>query len=202
LQNGVDHIERVARLVDSTSEILPVVVQLPAEKMEPGRVEQSHDGALLVPDDAAGRDFSALFEGGRIRVIPVADFRTQAWWKLIANAGLGGVCALAIRDNTIVEVPGAKDLVLALNREVAEVGRAVGAKLPEDAPQKVIERMLAGAPGHWPSIAVDRREGRPMEWRVRNQVVCRIGRSHGVATPLNDALTVLLEAVDASPKGD
>ena len=35
-----------------------------------------------------------------------------------------------------------------------------------------------------------------MEREARNAMVGRIGRRHGIQTPLNDALTALLEAVD------
>jgi hypothetical protein len=69
--------------------------------------------------------------------------------------------------------------------------------LPDDAPEKVLERMLDAAPEHWSSISVDRREGRPMEWEARNAVVGRLGRRHGIATPLNDAITTLLALADA-----
>jgi 2-dehydropantoate 2-reductase len=74
----------------------------------------------------------------------------------------------------------------------------VGANLPDDAPEKALALVLRAVPDHWSSIAVDRREGRPMEWEARNQVVCRYGREHGIATPMNDAITALLEASEAT----
>lgn len=37
-----------------------------------------------------------------------------------------------------------------------------------------------------------------MEWEVRNAVVGRLARRHGIATPLNDALTALLQSADRS----
>ena len=49
LQNGVDHVERITKLTPPSAEVLPVVVQLPAEKTAPGLVEQGHSGVLLVP---------------------------------------------------------------------------------------------------------------------------------------------------------
>ena len=82
-------------------------------------------------------------------------------------------------------------------REIVEVGRAEGARLPDDAPEKVLKRILAAAPDHWSSISVDRREGRPMEWEVRNAVVGRLGRRHGIDTPLNDAIVALLKLADS-----
>jgi 2-dehydropantoate 2-reductase len=196
LQNGVDHDARIAPLLGAGGRVLPVVVQLPAEKTAPGRVEQSRNGALLVPDDAVGRAFARLFEGARTRVVTTPDLLTQAWWKLISNAALGGVCALTLRENGIAQEGEVRALVLCLMREVAEVGRAEGAKLPDDAPEKALGVMVGAAPDHTSSIAVDRREGRAMEWEVRNAVVGRLGRAHGIATPYNDAITTLLRLAD------
>jgi 2-dehydropantoate 2-reductase len=198
LQNGVDHVERVQPLVPDGTEVLPVVIQVPCERTAPGRVEQSHPGLLFVPDTAAGQAFAALFAGGRTQVRPTADFESQAWWKLLANAAIGGVCALAVRPNRVAGEPDVRALVLELMREVAAVGRAEGAVLPPDAPEKCLERMLSAAPDHWGSIALDRREGRPMEWEARNAVVGRLGRRHGIATPLNDAITTLLRLADSN----
>ena len=201
LQNGVDHVERISPMISASTSVLPVVVQLPAEKTSPGQIEQSHSGSLVVPDDEMGLAFVALFRGARIDVRPVADFLTQAWWKLVFNAALGGICALTVRDDTVGEDPALQELLLMLMREVAEVGRAVGAKLPEDAPERLLKRISTGATGHWSSISADRREHRPMEWRVRNEVVGRYGRAHGIATPHNDTITTLLRVADAAYRG-
>ena len=202
LQNGVDHEERIGPLAPTGTRVLPVVIQLPALKTAPGRVSQSRDGVLFVPDDDDGRAFAALFEGARTRVTPSAEFWSQAWWKLLSNAALGGVCALAIRSNGVAAESDVRRLVLDLMREVAAVGRAEGARLPEDAPEKVLSRVLDAAGGHWSSITVDRREGRPLEWQARNAVVGRLGRRHGIPTPLNDAVTTLLRVADPAFEPD
>lgn len=196
LQNGVDHVERVAPLLPSGTAVVPVVIQLAAEKTAPGRVTQDNDGWLIVPDDADGRAFAALFEGARAKVEPRADFVSQKWWKLIGNAALGAVTALSVRPGNITNEPDVEALALGLMREVVAVGRADGAKLPDDAPERVLAGVRGAAPNHWPSIALDRREGRPLEWDVRNAVVGRIGRRHGIPTPLNDAVTALLRTAD------
>jgi 2-dehydropantoate 2-reductase len=201
LQNGVDHVERIQPLVPPETLVLPVVVQMPAEKTSPGTIEQARTGMLIAPDSEAGHAFAALFEGARTRVEAHSDFLSQSWWKLISNASIGGVCALALKPNGAIREPETRELVLALMREVVEVGRAEGAILPDDAPDKVLRMMLQAAPDHWSSISVDRREGRPMEWQVRNGVVGRLGRRHGIATPLNDAITTLLRLADARDPG-
>jgi 2-dehydropantoate 2-reductase len=45
------------------------------------------------------------------------------------------------------------------------------------------------------SLHADRLAGRPMEVDARNGAVVRLGRKHGIATPLNAAIVALLEAV-------
>ena len=196
LQNGVDHVERIAPLAPGVERVLPVVVQLPAEKTGPGQVKQLNPGVLIVPEDEDGRAFARLFDGGRTRIKPSADFAAQAWWKLLMNAALGGVCALAIRENGAAEEPALRELTLAIMREILPVARAEGAEVPDDAPEKALRMVLGAAGSHWSSITVDRREGRPMEWEVRNAVVGRVARRHGIATPLNDAITALLASAD------
>lgn len=198
LQNGIDQVERISALAPGARAIVPVVVQLPAERRGPGHIWQQRQGILMVPDDEDGRDFASLFADARTRVLPRRDFHTQAWWKLIMNAGSGAVCALVVRDNRAEHDPEIRALVLALMREAASVGRAEGADLPDDAPEKALDLALSGAPGHWTSIAVDRREGRPMEWEARNAVIGRLGRRHGIPTPLSDMMTALLRVADAS----
>jgi 2-dehydropantoate 2-reductase len=197
LQNGVNHAERIEPLVSRETQVLPVVIQLPAEKTAPGMIEQTRSGVLLTPDCDSGHEFVSLFEGARTHVEAREDFSSQSWWKLLSNAAIGGICALTLRPNRAVGEPGARELALTLMREIVLVGRAEGAVLPDDAPEKVLRRILSAAPDHWSSISVDRREGRAMEWEVRNAVVGLLGRRHGIETPQNDALVVLLKLADA-----
>ena len=108
------------------------------------------------------------------------------------------MCALTLRGNAVAEQPEVRAFVLDLMREIVLVGRAEGTALPDDAPEKALDTMLKGAGDHWTSIAVDRREGRPMEWQARNAIVGVLGRKHGIDTPLNDLLTTLLQAADSA----
>ena len=44
------------------------------------------------------------------------------------------------------------------------------------------------------SILTDRRAGRALEWEARNGVIGRLGRRHGVPTPVSDTVAALLHA--------
>lgn len=192
LQNGLDHAASVEPWSGRVLGVVPVIVELPAERLSPGRVRQRRDGRLIVGESESARVFASLFEGARTSVEIDPDFVTRAWRKLLVNAALGGVCALTLRENGVANDPDVRSLVLSVMREVAAVGRMEGASLPEDVPEAVLDEVLRKASEGWSSIVVDRREGRPMEWSARNAVVTRLARKHAVETPLNDAIVAML----------
>ena len=207
MQNGVDHMDRIEPLFDGQP-IVPAIIMLPAETTAPGCVRQGRAGTLIVPDESAGREFAHLFAGqDAVSVTLSDDFLSVAWSKLVHNAAGGAICALSLRENGVVAEPGMRELVLGLMREVMQVGRAEGANLSDELPQEIIHRHASHLRNHWTSIAVDRRDGKPMEWEARNAIVGRVARRHGIPTPLNDAMTALLAAADAAlasrgPRGD
>lgn len=50
------------------------------------------------------------------------------------------------------------------------------------------------APDSINSIHADRIAGRPMEIDARNGIIVRLGRKHGIPTPINEMVVALLEA--------
>ena len=191
LQNGVEQEATVRPFVGDEARVLPTVVNLPAHREGAGHVVVTGRATLTVPDD--GDDvLGRMLEGSFVKLRAVDDWQTPAWIKLMMNASLGGVGALTRRDNRVFHDAEARTLGEALMEEVAAVGRAEGAHIPEDLPAQMIDRVQAAAGGHASSIVVDRRNGNPTEWEARNAAVGRIGRRHGIATPLNDLLTTLI----------
>lgn len=191
LQNGVEHIERFAPYVDAHA-LVPVVVDLPAERRAPGHIRQRSNGHLIVQDTENGREFVQLFTHTALTVITTNDFKTQAWKKLALNS-TGALSALLLRSIDIQQHPDMEGLVRGLVRECIEVGRAEGADLAD-----ALEDQIAESYRH-PSSAVnslhaDRLAGRPMEIDARNGAVVRFGERHGIATPLNKLMVTLLNA--------
>lgn len=198
MQNGVDHVERVADFVPA-DRVVPCIILLPSRLEAAGTVVQSRAGVVQVPDTAAGRELARLFAGqDAVRIEPTADYVTAVWHKLVLNAVGGAICSLALQPLSGVAAPQVRQLAIGLIEEVAAVGRAEGAQLPDNLAARTIEYFQGPIGEHWTSMAQDRRDGRRMEWDARNAVVGRIARHHGIATPLNDALTELLALADVS----
>ena len=195
LQNGVEHVERFAPHVEVAS-LVPVVVDLPAERLGPGHVLQRRDGQLTVPSDANGRDFAQLFLTTSLAVRTTSDFRSQAWRKLAVNCA-GAVSALVLKPAGIAAHEPIGDIMRALVRECIAVGRAESAILDDSLVETVLASYRNGPPDAINSLHADRVAGRPIEIDARNGAVVRIGRQHGIATPVNQMIVALLEAASS-----
>jgi 2-dehydropantoate 2-reductase len=191
LQNGIDHVERVAPLASGAG-VLPVVNWCPVELVGPGRVRQRDVLRLAVPGGAAGEAFAALVGGGA-QVTVGGEFALEAWRKLCVNA-VSGVMALAGRPAEIFVLDDVLDVARALAYECAAVARAEGVALSDEDADELIGWLEALPPDAGSSILADRRAGRALEWKARNGVIGRLGRRHGVPTPVSDTVAALLHA--------
>jgi len=197
VQNGVEHVERVAPFAGEAA-VLPVVVELPAMRSAPGRIAMRGGARLTVPAGPHGTAFAALFEDTGLAVEVSDDFRAAAWRKLCLNAASGALCAATARPIEVLHEPGMAELAAGIMRECLAVARAEGAALPDSVADEILARLLALPAGSGNSMLYDRRAGRPLEIDARNGAIVRIGARHGIATPLNAALCALLGAL---PKG-
>jgi 2-dehydropantoate 2-reductase len=191
LQNGVEHRERFAPYL-SIDRIVPVLVYCPAERPEPTRMLQRRAARLVVPHDANGEKFAALFAGTPVTVDTTDDITTALWKKLVLNSA-GALTAILLQPNGVFHDERVCDLGDAIMRECVAVGRAEGAKL-DDA-------LIAECIAHWRkeprdglnSLHADRLAERPMEIDARNGAIVRFGRKHGIPTPYNHFATTLLD---------
>jgi 2-dehydropantoate 2-reductase len=126
------------------------------------------------------------------------DFITAAWRKLLTNA-LAGFMALSGRRSGMFR----RDDVVALSRDyVAEclaVAQAEGARLPGELVDELAEMFRHVPEDMGTSILADRENKRPMEWDIRNGVIIRKGRGHGLPTPISDVIVPLLAAASDGP---
>jgi 2-dehydropantoate 2-reductase len=196
IQNGVEHVERFAPYFDR-ARIVPVMIDTPVDRLAPGRVSQRGPLQMAVPDDAHGAAFVELFSGLDQQVSATADFGSIAWRKLCLNSA-GAVMAVTLEPAGIAHHEGVADLMRAIVRECVAVGRAEGAQLDDAIVEEIVARTRRGPRDAVNSMLADRRAGRPMEIDARNGVIVRLGRKHGIATPMNALMVALLEAVRAN----
>lgn len=194
LQNGVEHAARVAPWINVSTPVVPVIVDLPAIRMAAGEVEWHSRAKLTVADTPDGRDLCALFAGSFVEAAPTKDYVTENWKKLCVNAPSGAVMALTGQRMGVLHRPEVAAIARAVLEECMAVGRAEGARLPDDLIDQQMARFLAEDVNATNSMYEDWRAGRETEWDARNGVIVRKGRQHGIATPVSGILVPLLAA--------
>jgi 2-dehydropantoate 2-reductase len=192
LQNGVEQVEQVKPHCPS-SPVIPGIVWYSAETQPQGWVRLRTEAALVLPSGPAATTVAELLRGAGCRVDTDPDFITAAWRKLLTNA-LAGFMVLSRRRSGMFR----RDDVAALSRSyVAEclaVARAEGARLPDEVVDGLVELFRRAPEDMGTSILADAENHRRMEWDIRNGVIIRKARAHGLATPISDVLVPLLAA--------
>jgi 2-dehydropantoate 2-reductase len=199
VQNGVEHKELFAPYV-AVESIVPVVINTPAEREADGTVVQRGSATMKVEDGPLGAGFKELFAGSKVKIELTADFKSAAWQKLCINAA-GAITAMAIKPAGIFHDEAVAQLAREMVAEVVAVGRAEGARLNDELCQRVVDGYRRQPQDSVNSLLADRMAGRRMETGARNGVIVRLGKKHGITTPLNEMAVVVLDAATSRPAG-
>jgi 2-dehydropantoate 2-reductase len=200
VQNGLGNIEALGTRVDA-ARISLGVIYVGAELVD-GQLTATGAGRVDLgrPRDPKARErlealARALAEGG-MTVNVVDDPWPSVWRKLVVNAAMNATTAMfGLRNPELLDHPAGRPIADDLARETARVATASGVAID---PEK--------APDMWQSTAAfvnrssmfqDVSAGRPTEIDSINGAVAREGRRLGVATPVNEAITLLIKAVEA-----
>jgi 2-dehydropantoate 2-reductase len=195
LQNGVDHEYRVGAVCGSRS-IVPTVVYANGRKIDAHRIIHLCPGEdLVVPATEDGMAAASIFEGSLLRVRVSKDFLTDSWQKYLANLVANPLTAITNRNVEVVRGGEMQEFALGILREAAQVGRAMGAKLPDDSAERTLAWM-ARYPGETgTSMLQDRKDGKPLEIEALTGTVIRLGEELHIPTPLNRAIRAILTSL-------
>jgi 2-dehydropantoate 2-reductase len=126
------------------------------------------------------------------------DARGAQWRKLIFNAASNALGALTgLTHGRIAEFEPTRELAWAVMREGRAVADAQGIALDMD-PEELFDFAARRevAYDHKPSMLQDVEARRETEVEFLNGAIAAFGERHGVATPLNRALTELVKGVE------
>jgi 2-dehydropantoate 2-reductase len=192
IQNGVEHVARFEKHF-AREHIVPVMIDLPADRVSPGKTIQRGAARMVVPEGRNGADFVQLFAHTNFDAQQTRDFTTAVWRKLCLNSA-GAVSAVLLKGAGISHHQGVAELMRNIVRECIAVGRAEGAMLDDSIADEIVNGARRAPADTENSMVADRRAGRPMEIDARNGVIVRLGNKHGIAAPMNALMVALLEA--------
>jgi 2-dehydropantoate 2-reductase len=204
VQNGIGNEETIAQHVSCVIR----GTTFPAGRIvEPGHVHWDVKGDTTIgpfepspaPMDEIERLADACTRAG-MPTAAAADARGPQWRKVIFNAATNPIGALTgLTHGRVCEDPALRRLVSGLVDEGKAVAGAQGIELDAD-PEELID--YAARPDvaydHRASMLQDAEARRETEIDYLNGGIVRFGRDHGVATPLNEAVTALIKGLEAS----
>jgi 2-dehydropantoate 2-reductase len=202
LQNGIDHVARVAPFIGAAS-VVPTLVYYNAERLAVDRVRLRHVAAhdLAVADGEHGRAFARLVDGTPLRVLLAADLATLLWRKLLLNTVANPITALTRQRQAVLRRDDVRALCLEVLEEAVAVARADGARLAADETEQTLATLYTFPPEAGTSMYFDSLAGRPLEIEALTGAIVAAGERHAIATPLNRALLTLLRAISEAAGG-
>ena len=204
VQNGVGNEETIARHVERVIR----GTTFPAGRIvEPGVVQWDVKGDTTVgpfEPSPAGSDqvelLADLCTRAGMPTAAVADARPAQWRKVVFNAATNPIGALTgLTHGQVCERRDLRRLVSELVDEGKAVASAQGIVLDAD-PEELVDHAARPdvAYGHKASMLQDVEARRATEIDFLNGGISRLGRELGVPTPLDDAITALIKALEAS----
>ncbi|HVS33216.1 MAG TPA: 2-dehydropantoate 2-reductase [Thermoanaerobaculia bacterium] len=192
LQNGIDAPEQLASVLGE-SHVAGGLCAIVAFVEEPGVIRHIGAEPLIAFGEMDGRPSERL---ERLRDVIVAagikceippDIRRSMWTKFVFIAPFSGVGSITrMPVGTWRTVPETRSLAERAVAEVIALAGAAGVRLDDDAGARTMARYDALPPASTPSMQRDIEGGRPSELEAQLGDVVRLGRKHGVPTPLHE----------------
>ncbi|HYW64136.1 MAG TPA: 2-dehydropantoate 2-reductase [Bradyrhizobium sp.] len=199
LQNGIDAPERLIPIFGRNA-VMGGVAQISSSIVAPGVIQQVGTFMRMIFGELDGsisrraEAFYALCLKAGFDATLSDHIVTELWMKFILLASNAGMMALARQPiGRLRDDPEVRPLLLAAWREVIEVGRAKGIKLPDDALDKVMEFTDHAPPTMKASMALDLERGNRLELPWLSGKVVALGLELGVPTPTHAMLHAMLK---------
>jgi 2-dehydropantoate 2-reductase len=201
IQNGLGNFETIAAAVGEPRTAVGVIYV--GARLEngvlhatgPGRVELGRP--MAAASAGALESLAARLKAGGMTVSVVDDAWPSVWRKLVTNASVNPTTALFGYTNAELLADVATSRVAdGLAAEVARVATATGVAMNEDEARGWWREMAALTGANRSSMLQDVQAGRPTEVDAICGAVQREGERRGVSAPLNQAMTVLVRALE------
>jgi len=200
LLNGADVAERLESLGVPRGAIVGGIVHASLVRTAPGVAERKSPGDRVTvgefdqsTTERVQRIVAAFASAGSTAVLS-ADIARDIWRKFSLIVPMGIVCGLTRQPmGPILASESGRRLLTNSIHEVVMVARAVAGTLDDADETKTRDDLLALGPNTKPSFLLDLERGGPTELDLLAGTVRRLGREHGVPTPIADLATTVFE---------
>ncbi len=202
VQNGLGNLRQIVQHIPK-AQVLGGVTALSAMPLGLNRVKFNggiggirfgrYDGQA----DVRLEEIAKIMSGAGLEThIIEGDIRVPIWRKLLANAGNCVAAISGFTGNQLMACSETRELTALLANETAAVARSEGLDFAEleNAGDYVLTKCLPGVKDNKISMLQDVEAHRRTEIDTLNAEIARVGEAHGVPTPYNKVMTLLIKA--------
>ncbi len=194
VQNGLYSEDIARRAVRGRCLVLRAITQFGAIFQSPGLINFTASGyTLLEPSPRSGAIAGLLTACGLDGRVS-DDIKTEIWRKLIFNCVINPITAITGTDVGGIAEAGLDPLKQLVIDECLAVARSEGVDFRIDFLAAIAE--VFGSSRNIASMRQDLIRGKPTEIDHMNGALVELGRRHGLACPVNAALTTIIKAMD------
>jgi len=211
VQNGVESAARIAAVI-GPGRTLAGAAYFPANIVAPGEIAwlgRMAGKPLIACGEPGGgpspraHAFAQVCNEAGVEAAVFDDTERMVWEKFCLMAGSSAATALARQPiGPVRSDPDARWMLARAVGEAAAVGRALGVALPGDIEQRVLGFLDATPANGKSSQLVDLERGRRLELEWLSGTVARLGREHGIPTPIHRTVYAALKPyASGAPEG-
>lgn len=204
LLNGVDIAERLASFGVPRTAMLAGLATISVARVGPGVVERRTpfdrvivgelDGTISARASALADAFVAAGSDARA----TEHIQLELWRKFVFLVPMSVACGLSRAPLGVVfQTAAGRELVSRAIAEIVAVSRAAGTALSDADASRTLDALRALPAAMKPSFLLDLERGGPNETDVLAGAVSRLGRAHGVETPVHEVATLAFSVAAA-----
>ena len=206
-QNGIGH-EAIMQNIVGVNKVLGGTTTQASNILGPGHIKNHASLPSWIGEYEGGlsdrvKDIAETFTAYGLETIASDNVKKRKWMKLFALTAVGPLSAIFDMHHTELYVTNkesklARELGKQIILETRKVAQADGVEVSEDECLEMFLKIVDSNQTNKSSMAFDIQYKRKSEIDFINGSVSKIGKKHGVPTPLNDMLYKIIKVKEGS----
>ena len=190
LQNGLEPERIVKKTIKGRCRVLRGITTFGAVFLKPGEVQYHNDGYTLIEQS---HEIADMFTHCGLNAHVSDDIRKDSWNKFIMNCMLNAPTAILRIENGRMADPALDPLKQNIARECLQVAKKKGVTFERDFVARLNEGVKDST--NLSSMYQDLLKGKRTEIDYLNGAVVELGKKHGIACPVNEALVSIISYI-------
>ena len=196
-QNGIGH-EAIMQEIAGKDKVLGGTTTQASNIVGPGHIKNHGSLPSWIGEYEGGMsdrvsDLAETFTAHNLETIAVADIKKRKWMKLFALTAIGPLSSVFNLHHTDLYITNknqkvSRSLGKQIILETRAVAKADGVDVTEDECLEMFNKIVDSNQTNKSSMCFDILNKRKTEIEFINGAVAKIGKSHGIKTPMNDLM--------------